>query len=348
MKTITLKGGQAEDIARAAELLRQGELVAFPTETVYGLGADAINEEAVKGIYQAKGRPSDNPLIVHIYQREQLFLLAREISTVAELLIERFWPGPLTLIFPKTERVPSCITGGLDTVAVRMPSHPVALDLLQACGLPIAAPSANRSGKPSPTTAEHVLYDLSGRIAAVVDGGTAAVGLESTVLDITRKVPVILRPGGITREQLEAVIGPVEVAADYGSSKETPRAPGMKYTHYAPEAPVKICRGNRQQVAAELQQKLQDSGQQRVGLMLSRETLAQLQLPEHVLVAELGSFTDLPGIASGLFAALRSFDQAGVDMIYTEAFPCTDMGAALMNRLDKAAGTAPAETVPEQ
>lgn len=333
MDTKILDGTQAAAINEAAELLKMGQLVAFPTETVYGLGAYALNKEAVQGIYQAKGRPSDNPLIVHICQQEQLAGLISALPPLAETLMEKFWPGPLTLIFPKGEQVPPEITGGLDTVAVRMPNHPVALALLEACALPIAAPSANRSGKPSPTLARHVMHDLAGRIAAVVDGGAAEVGLESTVLDITQTVPVILRPGGITKEQLEEVIGTVEVATPHGDKKETPRAPGMKYTHYAPEAPVIIC----QSPDEELQPKI-DSFTGKLGLMLSSETLAKLQLPDSTVVVDLGSQNDLSDIAANLFAALRTLDEAEVEIIYTEAFPHTQIGSAVMNRLSKAAG----------
>ena len=333
MDTKILDGTQAAAIKEAAELLKMGQLVAFPTETVYGLGAYALNKEAVQGIYQAKGRPSDNPLIVHIWQKEQLTDLVSALPPLAETLMEKFWPGPLTLIFPKGEKVPPEITGGLDTVAVRMPNHPVALALLEACALPIAAPSANRSGKPSPTLASHVLHDLAGRIAAVVDGGAAEVGLESTVLDITQAVPVILRPGGITKEQLEAVIGVVDVATPHGDKKETPRAPGMKYTHYAPEAPVIICQNQDK----ELQEKI-DNFTGKLGLMLSSETLTKLQLPASAVVVDLGSQNDLADIAANLFAALRTLDEAEVEIIYTEAFPHTQIGSAVMNRLSKAAG----------
>ncbi|MBR6755431.1 MAG: threonylcarbamoyl-AMP synthase [Peptococcaceae bacterium] len=342
MDTKILDGTQAAAVNEAAELLKMGQLVAFPTETVYGLGAYALNKEAVRGIYQAKGRPSDNPLIVHICQKEQLTDLISELPPLAETLMEKFWPGPLTLIFPKGEQVPAEITGGLDTVAVRMPNHPVALALLEACALPIAAPSANRSGKPSPTLAAHVLHDLNGRIAAVVDGGAAEVGLESTVLDITQTVPVILRPGGITKEQLEEVVGQVELATPHGDKKETPRAPGMKYTHYAPEAPVIICQA--QDLEKELQEKI-NSFTGKLGLMLSNETLAKLKIPKTATVVDLGSQNNLANIAANLFAALRTLDEAEVEIIYTEAFPHTQIGSAVMNRLSKAAGVEEKEVI---
>lgn len=341
METKLWNGERMEDLSAAAVALRQGQLVAFPTETVYGLGGNALDVRAAEKIYGAKGRPSDNPLIVHIYKTEQLAELAAEIPDAARALMAAFWPGPLTLIFPKKDVVPDCVTGGLGTVAVRMPDHPVALKLLQASDLPIAGPSANTSGKPSPTKAEHVWHDLHGKIAGIVDGGACRVGLESTVLDLTGTAPVILRPGAVTKEAIEEWLGPVEEAPPDISSKDAPRAPGMKYTHYAPEAPLYLCQGTGPQIASGLMKEIsQCTGQ--AGLMFSAETLAAFPQAflssDAVVVENLGSRTDLEKVCARVFDALRYFDQTGVSIIYTEYFSTASIGAALMNRLHKAAG----------
>ncbi|MED4163311.1 L-threonylcarbamoyladenylate synthase, partial [Halalkalibacterium halodurans] len=230
----------SNEIKEAALWIKKGELVALPTETVYGLGANALSDEAVQKIFIAKGRPSDNPLIVHISRKEQLLRLVSHIPDSANLLINAFWPGPLTIIFPKGEEVSTVVTAGLDTVAVRMPSHPVAQALIEAANVPIAAPSANRSGKPSPTSAAHVLADLRGKIAGVVDGGPTAEGVESTVIDCTTTPPILYRPGGVTREQLEAVLGPIRIDPALLGNAEQPKSPGMKYTHYAPEGELTL------------------------------------------------------------------------------------------------------------
>ncbi|HBB5410576.1 TPA: threonylcarbamoyl-AMP synthase, partial [Listeria monocytogenes] len=217
----------------AAKLLRSGECVAFPTETVYGLGADATNQAAVQKIYEAKGRPSDNPLIVHIARREQMDPFVASYPVKAIQLMEKFWPGPLTVILPlKKDSLATNVSAGLSTVGVRMPEHPVSLALIDAANIPVAAPSANRSGKPSPTTASHVIEDLDGKIAGIIDGGATGVGLESTVIDCSLDIPVILRPGGVTKEQIEQIIGPVDIATNNTKETEKPKAPGMKYTHY--------------------------------------------------------------------------------------------------------------------
>jgi L-threonylcarbamoyladenylate synthase len=260
---------------KAGDLLRQGEVVAFPTETVYGLGANALNANAVKKIFLAKGRPHDNPLIVHIAEFEQLKPLVQGISEKAYVLMHRFWPGPLTLIFPKSNLVPNEVTAGLDTVAVRMPRHPVALKLIKEAGVPIAAPSANTSGLPSPTEGAHVLADLNGKIPLILDGGETEVGLESTVVDVTVEPPLILRPGGVTLEEIEDAIG--QAAYDPGLSKdknETPRSPGMKYTHYSPKADVFIVDGpdkdRAQKITAVFHRMTQEG--KKVALLLSEET----------------------------------------------------------------------------
>lgn len=334
METKLLRGEQEKDLQEAARLLRAGEAVAFPTETVYGLGANALDAVAVQKIYTAKGRPADNPLNVLIYDRAQLATLAEQIPQVAVRLMDAFWPGPLTLIFPCSPgAVPDCVTGGLATIGVRMPNHPVALRLLRMAELIVAAPSANLSGKPSPTAASHVEHDLSGRIAAIVSGGCCAVGLESTVLDLSGERPVILRPGAVTREQLEAVIGgPVAEA----TAEATPS--GMRYAHYAPKAPVEICTGTPEEIAAKIDEKL-EAAQGKAGVMLSQQTKRLLQNAEDNLVINLGSREELQQIAGNLFAALRYLDAADVEVIYTEDFPTEEIGAALMNRLQKAANS---------
>lgn len=231
----------------AAKLLQGGECVAFPTETVYGLGADATNQAAVQKIYEAKGRPSDNPLIVHIARREQMDQFVASYPAKAIQLMEKFWPGPLTVILPlKKDSLATNVSAGLSTVGVRMPEHPVSLALIGTANIPIAAPSANRSGKPSPTTASHVIEDLDGKIAGIIDGGATGVGLESTVIDCSLEIPIILRPGGVTKEQIEQIIGPVDISTNNTKETEKPKAPGMKYTHYAPKAPVYLIEGSTQ------------------------------------------------------------------------------------------------------
>ncbi|PLT31687.1 L-threonylcarbamoyladenylate synthase [Peribacillus deserti] len=321
-------------LEEAAELLQQNETVAFPTETVYGLGANAKSDQAVKKIFEAKGRPSDNPLIVHIASKEQMNEIVEEIPEQAEMLIERFWPGPLTLIFKiKKDTLSSLVTAGLQTVGIRMPDHPVALELIKKCGLPIAAPSANTSGKPSPTTADHVFQDLNGRIAGIVDGGATGVGVESTVLDCTEAVPVILRPGGITREQLEDAIGQVSYDPSLSNIKEAPRSPGMKYTHYAPQAKFSLVKGS-----PEFLQTLVNEAKAeglRVGVFTTEEHAAFYEA-DHVLSA--GTSQDLATVAAGLYDTLRKFDTLPVDCIFGEVFPVEGIGQAIMNRLTKAAG----------
>ncbi|MBP2019763.1 L-threonylcarbamoyladenylate synthase [Symbiobacterium terraclitae] len=326
-------------IAEAAAILRAGDVVAFPTETVYGLGASALDGEAVARIYAAKGRPSDNPLIVHIADRAQLEGLVSEVPAVAERLMDLYWPGPLTLVMRRGPAVAPEVTCGLDTVGVRMPDHPVALALVRAAGVPIAAPSANRSGRPSPTAAEHVLEDLAGRIPVVLDAGETGVGVESTVLDVTVDPPVLLRPGGVTLEELEAAVGPVEVApAVRGEDPgERPRSPGMKYKHYAPRAPLILVDGPVMQ----MQDKIRDLAMEyleegkRVGILCSAESRGVYVAP---VILEYGARADLGGVASDLFAALRAFDRHGVDVILAEGVPTTGIGLAIMNRLRQAAG----------
>ncbi|WP_406686064.1 L-threonylcarbamoyladenylate synthase [Rossellomorea vietnamensis] len=321
-------------IVDAAKILQQDEVVAFPTETVYGLGANATSDTAVEKIFKAKGRPSDNPLIVHISNKEQLEGLVEEIPSDASTLIDAYWPGPLTIIFKNKENVFSeRVTAGLDTVGIRMPDHPVALSIIEAAGLPIAAPSANRSGKPSPTTAQHVIDDLEGRIAGVVDGGETGVGVESTVVDCTGEIPVILRPGGITKEQLEEVVGKVEVDPSLKEGKGAPKSPGMKYTHYAPDAPVYLVDGTKEDVQRLVDEKKAEG--LKVGVLTTEERMDWYQAD---LILSAGRRDDLKTVAQHLYDTLRAFNRSNVDIIFAEMFPEEGVGLAIMNRLQKAAG----------
>lgn len=335
-------------IQAAAQLIQKQETVAFPTETVYGLGADACSNEAVHKIFQAKGRPQDNPLIVHIANQDMLAGLVDNFSDEAKQLMDRFWPGPLTLVLPKGNRVCSRVTAGLESVAVRMPAHPVALALIKAANTPIAAPSANRSGKPSPTRAEHVWRDLAGRIAAILDGGETKVGLESTVLDLTEDRPVLLRPGSITLEQLEEVLGPVRVEAELvaddnpvetDQSAFKPRSPGQKYRHYAPEG--ELCLVSLEKGLEPMRQaiKLALEKDRREGLKTAVLTTDDgAARYDADLVISLGPRQQLDQVASRLYEALHQVDQAGIAKIYAETFPENQVGKAIMNRLRKAAG----------
>jgi len=320
-------------LQEAAKLLRENEAVAFPTETVYGLGANAMDDEAIAKIFEAKGRPSDNPLIVHIGTKSQLDGIVKEIPPVAEKLMAHFWPGPLTIILPRKEGISERVTAGLNTVGVRMPDHPVALALIEEANVPVAAPSANRSGRPSPTLASHVYEDLNGKIAGIVDGGATGVGVESTVIDCTSPVPTILRPGGITKEQLEAVIGTVSLDPALKDEKEKPKSPGMKYTHYAPKAPLSIVEGSREFI-----QQLVD-GKKEEGFKVGVLTTEEYQ---HVYNADVilscGVRSDLASVATKLYDVLRTFDASEVDVIFSESFSNEGIGNAIMNRLTKAAG----------
>ncbi|WP_308722725.1 L-threonylcarbamoyladenylate synthase [Paenibacillus polysaccharolyticus] len=334
------------DLQAAAACLRQGETVAFPTETVYGLGADARSTEAVEAVFAAKGRPSDNPLIVHIAHRDQLHELVTEVNATAEALMAAFWPGPLTLVLPvRPGAVSPRVTAGLDTVAVRMPDHPVALPLIAAAACPVAAPSANRSGRPSPTLAAHVREDLDGRIGGIVDGGPTGVGVESTVVQAGDDGTVtILRPGGITAEQLSAVAArvatdPALLAEGSGgdSNSPAPRSPGMKYTHYAPAGALCVVEGPPVAVAAWTRAALAEAAQR-------GERTAVLAFAEHAeqyradAVFSLGNASELQEAARRLYAALRSCDEQGATYIVAEACSREGLGAAVMNRLLKAAG----------
>jgi L-threonylcarbamoyladenylate synthase len=321
-------------IKEAARLIREGEVVAFPTETVYGLGGQVKMDKAVQKIFTAKGRPSDNPLIVHIAERKDMDNLAHSVPNYAQALIDSFWPGPLTIIVPKQDGVLSeLVTAGLNTVAIRMPDHPVALALIKEAGVPVAAPSANGSGKPSPTTAAHVLDDLSGRIAGVLDGGETGIGLESTVVDCTGPFPVILRPGGVTQTDIEAVVGKAEIDTALQNEKEAPKSPGMKYTHYAPEAPLYLMKGTHSFIQGRIDE-LRAEGK-KVGVMGTEES--ELFYTADCIIS-CGRRHDLESVAKHLYGALRSFNASSLDIILAETFPLEGVGAAIMNRLEKAAG----------
>ncbi|MFD2655748.1 L-threonylcarbamoyladenylate synthase [Gracilibacillus thailandensis] len=319
-----------QSLIKAAQLLNEQEVVAFPTETVYGLGADATSEVAVSKIFKAKGRPSDNPLIVHVHDPSQIQHYVTEISTMAQQLIEHFMPGPFTIILPSNGTVADTVTAGLDTVGIRIPDHPIGRALIQEANLPLAAPSANLSGKPSPTTAEHVYQDLYGRIAGIIDGGATGVGLESTVVDATGDIPVILRPGGVTKQQIEQVAGQVELT---GSLKENqPKSPGMKYTHYEPDAPLVLIDGDQRFFQKHIN-KFQQEGK-KVGIIASKPLVDQLQA---AIRYNCGSRDDLSQVAANLYYGLRYFNDTDVDIILAETYPQEGIGDAIMNRLTKAA-----------
>jgi len=326
-------------IERAAQLLKQGKVVAFPTETVYGLGANGLDGQAVAKIYQAKGRPSDNPLILHIANQQEVIPLVTVIPANAQVLMDKYWPGPLTVILKKTNRVPDIVSGGLDTVAVRLPASIIARQLIALAGVPIAAPSANTSGRPSPTSAQAVLADLDGRIEAIIDGGLCDIGVESTVVDCTTPVPTLLRPGGITLEMLMDTLGEIELAPVLDGSPEcAPRSPGMKYTHYAPAAPMILFEGTYPFIADQIVEKITEAlvAGQTVGAVVSAETAQRL--PTTVVTAVYGQRQNPAEIAANLYTILRSFDDNPVEIIYAEGIPETGLGLAVMNRLRKASG----------
>lgn len=351
IEKINVEKPEENKMKKAAAIIKEGGLVAFPTETVYGLGADALLPEGAKRIYAAKGRPSDNPLIVHIADFEALYRIVSEIPPQAKALADAFWPGPLTMIFHKSDAVPYETTGGLDTVAVRMPSHPVALALIRESGGYIAAPSANTSGKPSPTLAEHVAWDLDGKIPMILDGGAVGIGIESTIIDLSciqgnedgrftgEEIPMILRPGYITKEMLAEVIGAVQDDPGFAEvdAGVRPKAPGMKYKHYAPNADLVLVSGEAQRVVEQINvlvRKRRQEGE-RVGIICTAETQERYEAD---IVKSIGSRQDEDSIAKHLYAILREFDDSGVDRIYSESFSTPRIGQAIMNRLLKAAG----------
>ena len=317
------------NIEEAAYALENGGLVVFPTETVYGLGANIFDEKAIKGIYEAKGRPSDNPLIVHISDLSMLKDIAASVPDIAKKLMEKFWPGPVTFVLPKSEKVGGYITGGLDTVAVRMPSNEIALRLIKLAGVPVAAPSANISGRPSPTRESHVIEDMSGRVDYIIKGGDCEIGIESTVLDLTEEVPRILRPGFITKEDIESIVASVYIDEHLRDESNAPRSPGMKYTHYSPDADVVIIDAGRDAFTEFARGKLREN----VGFIIFDD----IEL-ESDNVYSIGDRNNLSVAASRIFDALRTLDSRGVDVIYFEKVADDGIGMAVMNRMIKAAG----------
>lgn len=345
VKKVDIQTMRKEDFTEAGKILRNGGLVAFPTETVYGLGADATNSRAAEKIYAAKGRPSDNPLIVHVADLESVKELVKTITPKAKILMETFWPGPLTLIFEKSEKVPYGTTGGLDTVAIRMPNHEIALELIRQAQVSVAAPSANLSGRPSPTSAEHVIEDMMGRIDMVLDGGMVDIGIESTIVDMTVEPPMILRPGYITQDMLEEQIGPVVIdkvvlAKDISEIKKghyVPKAPGMKYKHYAPKADLTMYEGSTEHVIEKIlkRKSAEEAMGKKVGIICTDETRAYYS-GENII--SIGSRKKEETIAANLYKVLREFDETDVDIILGETFYGDGLGQAIMNRLIKASG----------
>lgn len=330
-----------KDLEQPAKALQNGGLVAFPTETVYGLGADGLNEEASSKIFKAKGRPSDNPLIIHIADFDALNILTESIPKVAIELAKRYWPGPLTLIFDKNKAVPYSTTGGLETIAIRMPSHPIAYELIRRSGVYVAAPSANISGRPSPTQAQHVIDDLYGKVDYIIDGGKVDIGLESTIVDLTGPTPTILRPGYITTDMIEELVGKVNIDRAIIAKSYNPdiiaKAPGMKYKHYAPKAELIIFEGKMAKVITKINdltlRRMKEG--YKVGIIATDETI---KFYSHGDIKTIGTRKDEETIARGLFEILREFDDDGVDYIFTESFNNKNLGQAIMNRLLKAAG----------
>ena len=320
----------------AGQIIKNGGLVAFPTETVYGLGANALDEEAALKIYSAKGRPSDNPLIAHISSIDMLDDLVEDISEDAKALMDSFWPGPMTLIFKKKNIVPDGTTGGLDTIAVRFPSNPIAKMLIDKSGVPIAAPSANISGRPSPTKGEHVIEDMNGRIDMIIDGGMVGMGIESTIVDCTGK-PTILRPGFVTPKMVEDVIGTVDVDGGILAPPKKdfkPKAPGMKYKHYAPKGELTMVKGDIEKVSKKIAELV--NGKRAAVITVDDHKKYYEGLGDDVLIVSLGK--TMESVAHLLFATLRDFDEMGIEIIYSEVFEEKELGVAVMNRLNKAAG----------
>lgn len=340
MKTIISKidinNIDKEELKKHAKLLKEGKTVIFPTETVYGLGANALDEDAVKKIYEAKGRPSDNPLIVHIYEKKEVYDLAKSISEKSEIVMDKFWPGPITIILNKKEIIPYRTSGGLETVAIRMPSHPIARKIIKYAGIPIAAPSANISGRPSPTKANHVYEEMNGRVNGIVLGGDSSFGLESTVLDMTGNTPMILRPGSITKEDLESVIGEVvmDPSLEKKEDNKKAKAPGMKYTHYSPDAEVYIVSGNEENIENKINELVKINLEK--GLKTGVMCLEKNKDKYDGEVISLGK--NLDEVGSNLFDVLREMDKRNIDIVYSEEFPKVGVGEAIMNRLLKSAG----------
>lgn len=332
---------ELDRIRIAADVIRKGGLVAFPTETVYGLGANALDGKAVRGIFKAKNRPADNPIIVHVADKDDVYVLAEHVPEIAENLMDRFWPGPLTLLFMRSEVVPDVVTAGLATVAIRMPSHAVAHALIAEAGVPVAAPSANLAGRPSPTSARHVIEDLSGRIEVLLDGGEIGYGVESTVLDLTADPPAVLRPGPVAVEELRDIVGEVEVhpiaKAEVPIEVAIARSPGMKYRHYAPTAEVVVVEGPLEAVTVKIQE-LADAHRrlgEKVGIMAMEETSSGYKAD---VIKVVGSRQNPRTVAKNLFKVLREFDAEGVKFVAAEGLEPVGIGLAVMNRLRKAAG----------
>lgn len=325
-------------IGEAVRIIKNGGLVAFPTETVYGLGANGLDEEAVKKIFIAKGRPQDNPLILHVYSTDQVEDLVEEIPPVAKLCMDKFWPGPLTIILKKSPKVPDIISAGLDTVAIRMPENKIALEIIRLSNTPIAAPSANTSGKPSPTSARHVIEDLMGRIDMIVDGGDTGIGLESTVLDLSTDIPMILRPGGVTKEDLSKIIPNITIDSSIIKEDEKliPKSPGQKYRHYAPKAEMFVFSGQVDSIVEAIivnTEKYTKEGK-RVGIICTDETK---DFYKEGVIISMGSRKNKETIARNLFNTLRTFDHLDVDIILAEGVDLSNLGIAIMNRMMKAA-----------
>lgn len=349
MKTQIVSLTQDEDqeallakLAQAGGIIQNGGLVAFPTETVYGLGGDALNPESSKKIYAAKGRPSDNPLIVHIADMAHLEKIVQEVPESAKKLANAFWPGPLTMILNKSDAVPYQTTGGLDTVAVRMPAHPLALLFIEAAGGYVAAPSANLSGKPSPTKAKYVIQDMDGRIDMILDadaGGDGAIGIESTIVDLTGEVPMILRPGYITQEMLTKVVGKTDTDVTIldSASKQPPKAPGMKYRHYAPKGELIIVEGEPEKVINYINEQtaLHAKKREKTGVIGTSERIGQYKADS---IKDVGKRDDMLSVAKRLYTFLREFDDENIAYMYSESFSSEGVGQAVMNRLLKAAG----------
>jgi L-threonylcarbamoyladenylate synthase len=341
MLKVNAENPEPAKIQIAAQIIQNGGLVAFPTETVYGLGADALNPKAVLALFEAKKRPLDNPPIVHVVSISEVYPLVTGVPDKAELLMKQFWPGPLTLIFKRSKLVPSVTTAGLDTVAIRMPKHKVALELIKQSRRPIAAPSANLAGKPSPTTASHVYEDLNGRIDAIIDGGDTNIGVESTVLDLSVDPPMLLRPGGTPFEALKNVLGDVKLHPFVQAEQELPlqqtRSPGMRHKHYAPRAEVILVEGSVQAVIGkvkELAEAYKRKGA-KVGILATDETQTAYNV---AVIKSLGSRFNLASVAQSLFRLLREVDAQNVDVIIAEGVPSEGLGLAVMNRLRKASG----------
>lgn len=341
MKTKTIKidvkNIRKKDIKMASKIIKDGGVVAFPTETVYGLGANGLDEVAVKKIFKAKGRPADNPLILHVCSIEQVKMLVEYIPGIAVVCMQRFWPGPLTILLKRSKLVPDIVTAGLETVAIRMPRHEIALKLIEESNTPIAAPSANISGRPSPTSFSHVVEDMMGKVDMIIDGENTGIGLESTVLDLSVEIPMILRPGGITLEELKKIIPNVVVDPSIENINDnlTPKSPGQKYKHYAPKSEMIVFTGEIDDIVSEINTRKLEyiEKNKKVGIMCTDETV---NLYENGIVISLGSRNEQQIIAKNLFRALRIFDEKGVDIILAEGTDVSNLGSAIMNRMIKA------------